>query len=256
MQRQTIAVLGVALVILATLGSAGAVMAVADGATPQKSLQNPESTESRSITVSANGQAETEPDKAVLRLGVEAVSPDATEARTQVAENVSAVTAALTEIGIEEDQIRTTDYRIHRDDRPRNPEVERDEGPVFRARHVVVVDVNDVESVGQVIDTAVDAGATEIHNVQFTLAEETRQTLKNEALTAAMENARGQADTLATSAELSVVGVQDVSTTDYSRGPTVRYDVAYESAASGSTEINTGPVSVSAQVTVTYNATR
>lgn len=254
MERKTIAVLGVALVIMATLGSAGAVMAVADGATSQQSLQQADSTESRSITVSSNGQAEAEPDKAILRLGVEATAADATEARTQVADNVSAVTAALEEMGIDGDQIRTTDYRIYRDEGPRHPEMERADGPVFRARHTVRVDLTDVDSVGAAIDAAVDAGATDIRDVQFTLADDTRQTLKNEALTDAMNNARGQADTLATSSNLSITGVYDVTTRD-SSGPVHRYDVALESAAGGSTDINTGPVSVTAQVTVTYNAT-
>jgi hypothetical protein len=253
MQRQTIAVLGIALVLLATLGSAGAVMALADGSSSPQSLQTTDSTDRRSITVSANGQAEAQPDKAVLRLSVEATSPDATTARTQVAENVSAVKTALAELGIEEDQIRTTDYRIYRDDRRPEPGMEEQPEPVFRARHTLSIDIDDVDAVGQVIDAAVDAGATDIHNVQFTLSTETRQELRNEALTAAMDNARGQADTLAQSADLSITGVHDVSTTDYS-GPVYRYETAMAAGGSGGTDISSGPVTVNAQVTVTYNA--
>lgn len=252
MRRQTLAVLGVALVLLATLGSAGVVMAIAGGSGSPQALQTANTDEGESITVSAQGSAETDPDKAVLRLGVEAVSPDATTARTQVAENVSAVTDALVDLGIDEDQIRTTDYRIYRDER-RTPEGMEPQEPVFRARHTLQVDIDDVEMVGQAIDAAVDAGATDIHDVQFTLADDTRQTLRNEALTAAMDNARSQADTLAESGDLTITGVHDIATADYN-GPVYRYETAFAGAAASDTVISTGPVTVSAQVTVTYNA--
>lgn len=252
MRRQTLAVLGVALVLLATLGSAGVVMALAGGSASPQTLQTSNSDDAETITVSAQGSAEADPDTAILRLAVESTSPDATAARTQVAENVSAVTQALLDLGIEDAQIRTTDYRIYHDDRRPAKEMES-EAPVFRARHTLQVEIDDVDMVGQAIDAAVDAGATDIHDVRYTLAEDTRMDLRNEALTAAMENARSQADTLAESGELTITGVHDIATADYS-GPVYRYETAYDGAAGASTEISSGPVSVTAQVTVTYNA--
>ena len=252
MQRTTTAVLLVGVVLVAALGTAGVAMALTDGPSAQQNLQTDTTENDRSITVSAQGQAETQPDKAVVRIAVESVSPDATTARTQAAENVSAVKTALTELGIAEEDIRTADYRIY-SDRDRRPPGEEPAEPQFHARHTLVIDVTDVEAAGEVIDAAVDAGATDVQDVQFTLAEETRLTLRNEALTAAMDNARTQADTLATSAELEITGVHDVTTQDY-RGPVVRYETAYAGDAAGGTDISSGPVSVTAQVTVTYNA--
>ena len=251
MQRSTTAALITAIVVLAAIGTAGITLALTEDSAASPAAQLAES-DARSITVSAQGQAEAQPDKAVVRLGVEATAPDATTARTQAAENLSNVKQALIDMGIEESDIRTTDYRIYQD-RERPMEDEKSAERVFHARHTLQVEVSDVETVGAVIDTAVDAGATDVHNVRFTLADETRQELRNQALTAAMENARTQADTLATSADLSIVGVHDVTTHDYS-GPVVRYEATAQ-GASGGTDISSGPVSVSAQVTVTYNAT-
>jgi hypothetical protein len=255
MQRTTTAVLIAALLVLAAaVGSAGMAMALTDGSADPAAAQSPgDSTDSRTITVSASGSAETDPDEAVLRLAVTVTAPDATTARNQVAENVSAIKAALADLGIEESAIRTTDYRIYRDDHPRPTEKGEEVAPVYRARHTLRVEVADVDSVGQVLDAAVDAGATDIQDVQFTLAEDTRDDLRDQALTAAMERARSQADTLASSADLTVVGVSDVSTVDFDR-PVVRYETAM-AASGGDTEISTGPVSVTAQVTVVYNAT-
>lgn len=254
MQRTTTAVLIAALLVLAAaIGSAGVAMALTDGSGTQNALQTDgDSPESRTITVSAGGQAEADPDKAILRLAVSVTAPDAQTARSQVAENVSAIKEALAAQGIDESAIQTTDYRIYQDDRQRPSEKGESDETVYRARHTLSVEVDDIDSVGHLIDVAVDAGATDVQDIRFTLADETRNEIRNEALTVAMENARSQADTLADSADLSITDVLEVSTVDY-QGPRVRYETAM-AAQDGGTDISTGPVSVSAQVTVTYNA--
>lgn len=240
------------LVIVAAVTSAGAVLALddADAASP---LADQPATSERSITVSASGEAQTQPDTATVRLAVEKTDDDVSAARTTVAEKVSSVTAALTEMGIPEDAIRTTDYRIYQDDRRERTPSGGDSAPVYRATHLLTVDVNETERVGAVIDAAVDAGATDIHDVRFTLSKETRQQLQNEALTEAMSAAKSQADTLAQSADLQIRDVASVQTADAS---TPRPYFAVETAAVGDagTDISTGPVTVSASVTVTYNA--
>lgn len=255
MQRTTLAVLVGALVVVSSLGSAGLVMGLTDDTAPtQQQPPQANNTDTSTITVSASGDAETQPDAAVLRLAVQARSPDASTARTQVAENVSEVRAALLDLGIDEEDIRTVDYDIYRDDRSRPVNGEPPSEPVYRARHVIAVDLDDVEMAGDAIDAAVDAGATDVQDVQFTLAEDTRLDLRNQALTEAMSNARSEGDTIASSADLEITGVQTV-TTQQDFGPVPRYEVAM--AADGgdaATSIDSGPVSVTATVTVTYNA--
>ncbi|MGM0399254.1 MAG: SIMPL domain-containing protein [Halobacteriota archaeon] len=241
------------LVILAAVTSAGAVLALDDGS-PSNQIDDNTSQSSETITVSASGEAQAQPDKAVLRMAVEADDTDVTEARSTVAEDVSSVKEALAEMGIDEDQIRTTDYRIYEDDR-RDRTTDEDSQPVYRVRHVLTVDVNETDQVGEVIDTAVDAGVTSVHDVRFTLTSETERTLKNEALENAMDDADTQAGTLAGSADLQIDGVSTVETGS-SGVPRPVY--AMEAAADGdaATDISSGPVTVSAQVTVTYAASR
>ncbi|UWG47531.1 putative secereted protein, contains kinase-interacting SIMPL domain [Halanaeroarchaeum sp. HSR-CO] len=241
------------LVILAAVTSAGAVLALDDGSQSNQ-LENSTAQSGETITVSASGEAQAQPDKAVLRMAVEADDTDVTEARSTVAEDVSSVKEALVEMGIEEEQIRTTDYRIYEDDRRTKP-TEEDSQPIYRVRHVLTVDVNETDQVGGVIDTAVDAGVTSVHDVRFTLTSETQRTLKNEALENAMDDADTQAETLAQSANLQIDGVATVETGS-SGIPRPVY--AMEAAAGGdaATDISSGPVTVSAQVRVTYAASR
>lgn len=253
MPRSTTALLVGLLVVVAAVGSAGVALALTgDDAPATPAVDRP--TSDRTITVAASGQAQAQPDTAILRVAVEAADPEASVARNRVAQNVSSVKAALTDLGIDAAQITTTDYRISHDER-RSPEPTKPDQPaVYRVQHVLSVQVEDTDQVGAVIDAVVDAGATNIYDVQFTLSQETRDQLRNEALTAAMVNARRQAGTLADSANLTVVSTRTVRTGGSFDGP-VRYETtALAGGAAAATDVNAGPVTVRATVTVTYNA--
>jgi hypothetical protein len=77
MQRSTTAALITAIVVLAAIGTAGITLALTEDSAASPAAQLADS-DARSITVSAQGQAEAQPDKAVVRLGVEATASDAT----------------------------------------------------------------------------------------------------------------------------------------------------------------------------------
>jgi uncharacterized protein YggE len=232
-----------ALLVLA--GCAGAGTPATDGGA--------DAGESKTITVGANGQVQAEADQAVVRVSVEATGPDAATARQRLAENVSEMRAALSELGIDDDQVVTAYYDISQRHRDPRPSEERPQ-PEYRAIHAFEITLSDTERVGEVIDTAVTNGATGVDNVEFTLSAETRQELRQQALAEAMTNARGQADTLASESDLAISGVHQVSTTEIGVQP-YRQEVAYATADAGAgTSIDSGPVTVTAQVSVVYNA--
>ncbi|WP_338727064.1 SIMPL domain-containing protein [Haladaptatus sp. DJG-WS-42] len=199
----------------------------------------------RTIQVSATGEATGEPDQAVVTLGVSAVAASADDARTHVAANVSTMRTALRDADVADDQIQTVSFFIGEE--RVNDETDSRE---FRATHLFRLTLTDIESVGSVIDTAIENGATNVQGVQFTLSTERSRELRAIALEDAMENARGQADTLASAASLSITGVQSVETGEVSVGP-----VFQAAALSAETTIEPGPVTVTAQVRVVYNAT-
>lgn len=213
-----------------------------------------DSSPGRTIQIGASGQVETEPNQAVLRVAVSATGQTAASVRQQMAENVSRMRDALTDMGIGSDQITTADYDISSNRRygPR----EREEPP-FRGRHSFTITLTDLDSTGQVIVTVVENGATSVDDVHFTLSEEERRELRKEALADAMSNARGQADVIAERADLSITGVGAVQTAEVGVHP-VRFEataLAAGGAGGGGTSIEGGTVTVTAQVQVTYNAT-
>lgn len=240
-----------ALLVAATVAGAGVVLA--DTGTERPA----DSTEASSITVTGSGTAEATPDEARLRIAVQATAEDASTARDAVAENVSAVREALVALGIDEDQIRTVDYDLYEDERRAERRAQRrqsgDVTTVYRGTHDLAVEIGDTDRLGAAIDAAVDAGAT-VQDAGYTLTDATRDRLRTEALENAMADARSEADTVAASANLSVTGMQTAETR---QRPYVRRTVELAAAGGGDggTDIAAGPVSVSASVEATYNAT-
>ncbi len=198
----------------------------------------------RTIQVTATGTASGEPDEAVLTIGVTAVAQSADAARNRVATNVSSMRAALRDAGVTDDQIQTTAFFIGED-----PQSDETDVRGFRATHLFRITLTDVDSVGEIIDVAIQNGATDVQNVQFTLSDDREREVRAAALSAAMENAREQGETLADAGALTIVDVHSVETVEQSFFP------AFERGGDGSTSIEPGPVMITAQVQVVYNAT-
>lgn len=241
MTRKSLAVVSLALLLI-TAGCLGATPATTGtGAAPSPDGSAP------SVSVSASGSVSVEPDLAVVNLAVEATADSADAARAQVADDVAAVRAALTELGLADEAVTTAYFNLQ-------PEYdysgERRELVGYRAVHALTVEAG-VDQAGAVIDAAVGAGAVRVNGVQFTLTEETRQSAREQALAAAMGNAAADAGAIADAGDLSLDGIRSVST----GAPIVtpfdgRYAVAEDAA--GSTTIESGPVTVTASVSVVY----
>ena len=265
--RRALAALALAALVL-TAGCAGFVGSTGDSPneqaasgvhpSPNTSPDGSTGTVGKTISVGASGSVTAEPDKAVLRVAVQTTADSATAARQQLAENVSTLRQALVDAGISEENVTTEYYNIRQANERREP-VRGDESARstrYRATHAFSIEIQNVSRVGEIIQVAVDNGATDVQHVEFTLSESKQSELRDQALRRAMENARGDADVLASAAGLDIVDDHTVST----RGADVhpyRAELTAEAAAGGDggTSIDSGPVTVTAQIQVTYNAT-
>lgn len=197
------------------------------------------------IHVSADGEVETDADMAHVSVAVEATGEDAADVRDELAESIEAVREALEAYGLDEDQLSTGRFRIR----------ESRNAVRYEGTHELSIEIYDVDAVGEVVDTAVDAGADSVGRISFTLTEETREDLRDEAIELAVENARAEAETIATAKGLEIVGVQEVTTSRgrvrAHRASTPMVALEADDAAAG-TAIDDGPVTVSASVEITY----
>lgn len=244
-RRRTVAAV-VVLAVVATLGGCMGTLTTGNAAGQVDTDGNATAT----VQVSATGQVEAEPDQANLRVAVVATGEDATTARDRLAENVSELREALRAAGIEDDQVRTAYFDIDQDYRETR---EGREPAGYRAIQAFEITLSDVARTGEIIDVAVNNGANRVDGVEFTLADDTRRQLRADALREAVANARADADVLANASNLTITGVRAVSTGEGGFTPH-RTEVAME-AGDAATTVEPGPVTVTASVTVTYNAT-
>lgn len=248
MRQQTLllAVLGTALLV--TAGVAGALTLGSGSATAGQAAPD-----GQSITVSADGTVEASPDQAVVRVAVTATGNDSSAVRDEIAARSEEMRAALASYGIPAENVRTAHFDI-RQERQRTPEgTERGR---YVGTHAFEITVEDTDAAGEVVDTAVNNGADRVDGVSFTLSEQKRETLYQDALTNAMANAETRADTLADAGGLSVTDTHTIvsTNTDY-RAYRVETAAFSGGVAASGTSVESGPVTVTADVRVTYNAT-
>jgi uncharacterized protein YggE len=246
MRQRTLLMAVLGAVLLVSAGVGGALMFGSGSASASQPDQG-----QKSITVSANGEIETSPDQAVVRVAVTATGNDSTVVREELASGAESMRTALDEFGLDSEDVRTAHYDIRQERRHTRDGVET--GP-YRGVHAFEITLDDTDAAGEVIDIAVNNGADQIDGVSFTLSDDKREELHNEALTQAMTNARVRADTLASAGDLSVTGVHTIVSTE-TRYHDYRVETAHAGAAGDSTSIEAGPVTVTANVRVTYNAT-
>lgn len=207
------------------------------------------------ISVSGNGEVAAQPDEAVVSVAVTATAENASAAASQVAANASTLRAALNDSALVT-EVRTTGYSIRerqaQDQLPGPPGQDGQQQTVtYVARQSFAVTVANVSDAGSVIDIAVSEGASEVDGVRFTLSDERRAELREEAVQRAVADARLQAEAVATATNLTLGSIQSVSV----GGANVLTQRAELAAANTNTVIQPREVTVSASVRITYNAT-
>ena len=177
-------------------------------AAPSLTAQDP----LRTITVVGTGTVSLVPDVAQVNVGAEARAETVAEAKAEVDRQMTAIHAAIEEMGIDEKDVQTSHYSIHYE-RESMPAVK--EGPVaesqgvYRVSNLLQVTVRDVEKAGNVVDAAVEAGANQVYGVTFTVADESRW--QGQAREKAFSAAEDRAAELARLAGVELGAVQSVS---------------------------------------------
>jgi uncharacterized protein YggE len=150
------------------------------------------------LTVSATGRAEARPDEARLSLGVQSQGASAAEAARANREKMDRVTAVLTRLGIQGDDLQTQNLSLQRIDY--GPERGR-----FRADNVVEVRIRDMAKVGEAVASATDAGANLLGGPSLRVSDPEAAT--RSAYAEAYRAARARAEAYAGAAELAITRV-------------------------------------------------
>ncbi len=202
------------------------------------------------ITVTGQAVVYGVPDQASFSVGINELDADVSAAVARANERVAAIMAALQESGVAEADIRTSDFSVWREDRVDASGEEA--APVFRAMNSVTVTVRDIATLGDLLSASLDAGANQIHSVNFFIAETGE--LESEARGLALADAQEKAEQLASLAGLTLG--QPVSIAESGPAPADWMQTGYGAAmARESVPVAPGELSVSVAVTVTYGLT-
>ena len=207
------------------------------------------------ITVSGTGSVTTTPDEVIISVGVETQHTDPVTAQQENAQKTTKVIDALKGMGIASEDIKTSGYYMY----SRTPD---DDSPfsgkkqVYVVTNTVTVTYNDVSRAGDIIDTAVMSGANNVNSVRFTISDEKAQSLRAQALIAAVAQAKTDADTLAGALGVTITGVQDVTTygssTPMVYADTMAGGMMEKAVAPIPTPIEAGTLDVTATVNIVY----
>ncbi len=201
----------------------------------------------KTIQVTGTGTVSASPDEAILYLAVQTQAATATQATADNAVAMTNVIAALTGAGIDKNSIQTVSYTLT--PTYSNP-VNQSVPPNiigYIAVNAIQVTVNDLQSIGKILDQAISAGANQVQGLSFTLSSSTLATIQKQALQLALTDADGQAKAMATTLGVTIVGPISV-TPGYQFQPT-NYS---RFAATAQTPIQSGTLEVTATVQVTY----
>ncbi len=196
------------------------------------------------------------PDRAQVTLSVQTENSDVRVAQEENAAKMTKVIDALVASGIPRDALKTTGYNIYTvyDDSSKgilDPKIKS-----YRVTNTLTITLHDVSKTGEVIDLAVANGANQADSIQFMLSDAQSILLRNEALKKAVTNARADAEAVASAMGVNITGT---GTVEIYQGymPVVYSNYAQDAGArmekaAGTTPIQSGDITVNAQVSVTY----
>lgn len=208
------------------------------------------------ITVSGTGEIYAKPDLALATFSVRTEKKTVAQAMSENTKKMNQVIDSMKQAGIEEKDLRTTNFNIY-------PlyEYRRESSIIPTGQRVLVgyeitqsleVKMRDLEKIGQIIEGATEAGANQVGDLRFTIDQEDE--LKKQARQEAVSKAKAKAEEIAD--QLGVGLVRIVSFNESSAMPPY-YDMLRESGLGigGGGEvpqIETGENKIEVTVSITY----
>ena len=203
------------------------------------------------LTVVGTGTIEAKPDIVYLTLGVDIKADNAASVVSDASTRMDRILAALKAAGVAEEDIHTSSYNLWVEQRY-DPQTGQPTGVIdYHIMHTVRATVRDIDKVGTVLSAAVEAGATTVQEVSFSVADPDK--LATEARQKAIADAQKRAQEMAGALGITLGKVVSVSESG-GYTPTPYYMDGKGGAAeyAASVPLPAGTFSVSISVVVVY----
>lgn len=204
-----------------------------------------------SLSINGSGSVTLEPDIVTISIGVNTQDNDPSSAVARNSRQVESIAVALSELGIGLDDTQTSNFSIW----PRQ-DYDFEGNPIsttFVVDNTLTVIVRNLDSLGAVLDTAINAGANNIYGITFDISD--REDAISQATQLAVQNAEERAQNLAGAANVQLGEVLMVSS--FVGGGGFVDPFARGLGGGGGSDVATVPISsgqlmVSVDVNVTY----
>jgi uncharacterized protein YggE len=201
------------------------------------------------VVTSGEGVVQAVPDRAFVNITAESRASSPKEAQRRNTELMKPVQDKLRAAGIPADAIRTTGYDLQQEwDFVNNRRVSRG----YVARNTVEIRVDALDTLGDILDLAVSAGATSVSDIRFDLKE--REKLERQALRQAVADARARAEAAAAGSGQSIARVLRIEEHGVAAPPPpvpMMRMTARDEAAQANVPIAAGQLEIRVRVTLT-----
>ena len=212
------------------------------------------------IRVSGTGTISVEPDVAVLDIGVEVFAGKVSNARSEASIAMDSVISTIKKLGVEEKDIQTTRFSI-------SPRYDYEETIIngkrvgtqvltgYTVSNTVKAKIFEVDKVGEIIDSAADAGGdyVRINGVDFTVDDPSpyKTTIRKMAVEEAVNKAQEYA--LLTNVELGpIISLDEMGSGSIQSPYEADYGMRMMMAAAPTTSINSGQLEISLTVNTLF----
>jgi len=234
---------------LGLLMAAAALPALAQEAPPARAAGEDNATR---LQLSAYGQVQVVPDRAVITLGVVARAATAAQAMADDAARMTAVIGALRQAGLPDKAIQTSNLSLNAQYSYQQGQAPKLAG--YQAANDVTITVDDLSRLGAAVDASVAAGADQVNGISFGLKDP--QVAEDAARRAAVDALRDKAVLYAAAEGLKITRLVSLSEGGEAQPQPVRPMMMMAKAVAPSTPVSPGQLTVRIDIDGTYELGR
>jgi uncharacterized protein YggE len=209
-----------------------------------------------SFDVTGQGEVTTAPDRAEINLGIQANDSSVQAVQDKGNRTINQITQDLLSMGVDRADIKTVNYSLYPnyDFRSGSQKING-----YALNVSLQVKAKDFSKISQIVDTATKDGANQVGGVSFTLSDEKKKEVENQAREAAVKEAKAKAESLSSLAGVKlgkIINISENSNNNFPRPVLMEksvLNVAGDAAQSAApTNVEPGSTTFSLSVTLSY----
>jgi len=207
------------------------------------------------ISVTGTATASVDPDLLVIRFGVETQKLTAKDALESNSALLSSVLASIETLRISDDELSTSRFSVMPIyDSYRDEKTGRYTQDLlgYRVSNVIMVETTSLDAAGEIIDSAVSAGANRVESVYFKLSPAKNLQIKDDLIEKAVLNAKTKAENALAPLNHKIIGVKAISLSEFGMPPPI-FDGGFAMAESAVFKSSTPVFSSDQEVSTTAN---